>query len=107
MQGDFDHEDMEPERADQGEVVTLGFGKLLGLFLILVLVCGLCFGLGYFVGHRGVKSAIAAASTKGGAPETSQANGAIPKPSPTLLDASPVPQTATDAPQQNSVPGSP
>jgi len=104
MQGEFDQEGMEPEH---GEVVTLGFGKLLGLLFILALVCGLCFGLGYFVGHRGVKPMTTAASTTGAEQQPLQASGAIPKTAASVPDALAVPPITPDASQQNTSTGSP
>jgi cell division septation protein DedD len=104
MQGDFDQEEIEPERGDHGEVVTLGFGKLLGLFFILVLVCALCFGGGYLLGRRTVKPSATAAPTTGAEQQSLQPSGAIPKPSAIPPDSAAVPPIAT---QQDPATGSP
>ena len=96
MQGDFDQEEIEPERGDHGEVVTLGFGKLLGLFFILVLVCALCFGGGYLLGRRTVKPSATAAPTTGAEQQSLQPSGAIPKPSAIPPDSAAVPPIAAN-----------
>ncbi len=97
MRGYFDDE--EPERKERGRdtEVTLGAGAILGMFFGLVVLCGLCFGLGYEMGHHGSAAAPAAAATQPAtqtaAPdqEPLQSNGSIPKPS---ADAqAPAPQT--------------
>ena len=60
MRGVFD--DREIERAETGREreVTLGSATLLLIFFGLVLLCGLCFGLGYTAGHRGTQDVVAA-----------------------------------------------
>jgi len=66
--------------------LTLGTGALLGIVFGLLLLCGLCFGLGYAVGHHG-SAAGPATATQPGAPtatpdqEPLQGNGSLPKPS--------------------------
>jgi DedD protein len=66
--------------------LTLGTGALLGIVFGLVLLCGLCFWLGYAVGHRGSATAPATA-TQPASPtatpdqEPLQGNGSLPKPS--------------------------
>lgn len=80
MRGVFDEEE-EIERRKKDTELTLGSGTLLAIFLGLVLLCGLCFGMGYAVGHR--NSAPTAITTPQPAPdqEPLQASGSIPKPS--------------------------
>jgi cell division septation protein DedD len=100
MRGYFDDE--EPERKERGRdtEVTLGAGAMFGIFCALLVLCGLCFGLGYAVGHRA--PAPAAATTGQPAPQTAapdqeplQSNGSIPKPS-----------AAAQAPVAQPAPGS-
>jgi len=82
MRGAFDDEDAEPEKPRRDTELTLGNGTLLAGFFGLLLLCGLCFGLGYSLGHR--NAAPTAASTpppQSGDQEPLQASGAIPKPS--------------------------
>jgi DedD protein len=80
MRGVFDEEE-EVERQKQDTELTLGSGTLLAIFFGLVLLCGLCFGMGYAVGHR--NSVPVAITTPQPAPdqEPLQASGSIPKPS--------------------------
>jgi len=96
MPGVFDDEDLEPETDRRDKEFTLGSGTLLAIFFGLVILCGLCFGLGYTIGHRGVKSA-AAAPTAPGEQEPLQANGAIPKPSAIAQGVVQSPQASSDA----------
>ena len=56
---DFTKEELEP--ATNHTELTLGAGAFLTIGGGLLLLCGFCFGLGYFVGHRG--SADPAAAT--------------------------------------------
>jgi len=80
-------EDEEPEfeRARPDAEVTLSWGALLGMGLGLLLICGVCFGLGYMVGHSGQASAGPAATSTAqpNAPdqEPLQGSGSVPKPS--------------------------
>lgn len=53
----LDEEDVEPmPRGKRDTELTLGFGSLLGLFFALVILCGLCFGVGYEVGRGSAPS---------------------------------------------------
>lgn len=77
MRGYFDEEPEErkPHAARRDAELTLGAGTLLGIFFALVLLCGLCFGLGYEVGRGGVPSQITLPAGTPAKPET-PANGA-------------------------------
>lgn len=44
------------DEQQQDTEFTLGAGKLLGLFFLLVILCGVFFGLGYTVGHASQKT---------------------------------------------------
>jgi len=46
MRGAFDEREMEPARPRRDTELTLSSMTLLGIFFGLVLLCGLCFGLG-------------------------------------------------------------
>jgi cell division septation protein DedD len=61
MRGVFDEEDLEPVSPRRDTELTLGSGTLLAIFFGLVIICGLCFGLGYALGHRGTQNAATAA----------------------------------------------
>jgi cell division septation protein DedD len=52
MHEDFKEDELQPAQSRRDTEVTLGPMMLLGVFFGLVLLCGLCFGLGYAVGHR-------------------------------------------------------
>ena len=81
MRGYFDEEELEPEQPRRDTELTLGTGALLGLVSALLLVCGLCFALGYAVGHHGSASSATSAPTPAPDQEPLQANDSIPKPS--------------------------
>ena len=107
MRGVFDEEDREPVRHRRDTELTLGSGTLLAIFFGLVLLCGLCFGLGYAIGHRGTQNA-AAAAPAANAPESVQA-GSVAKPSaggqpPAPSTADIATASATDAPQTSPLP---
>jgi cell division septation protein DedD len=57
---DFSREELEPVESSHTEL-TLGLGTVLGLGGGLLLLCGVCFALGYAVGHRSSTSQEAAA----------------------------------------------
>ncbi len=107
MRGVFDDEEFEQVKPGRDAELTLSAGTLLMLFVGLVLVCGLCFGLGYFVGHRGAEAAVAAGQPPAAAAQaSSQAGGSVPKPSATAPAAVPQPAPA-DAPSQPDSSGLP
>ncbi len=94
MHGVFDKEELRPVERRRDTELTLGPSMLLGLFFGLVLLCGLCFGLGYSMGGRG--SQAASAGQQPAAEPSSLAAGSRSKPSAT---ASNIPQ----APPQRAV----
>ena len=49
----YDEMELEAIERSHDTEFTLGATSLLVLFFALVLLCGVCFGLGYSVGHRG------------------------------------------------------
>ncbi len=46
----LDHDDGSLSRQDRE--LTLGTGTILGIFFALIVLCGACFGGGYFMGHK-------------------------------------------------------
>jgi len=52
MRGVFDETDLEQNPQRRDTELTLGPGMLLALFFGLMLLCGVCFGLGYSMGRR-------------------------------------------------------
>jgi cell division septation protein DedD len=49
---DFSKDELEPAESERDTELTLGGGTLLALGGGLLLLCVVCFGLGYLVGHR-------------------------------------------------------
>jgi cell division septation protein DedD len=74
---------------NQDEEVTLGTGRLLGLFFGLVIVCALFFSLGFSLGRRSLQPVAAASTT------TAAIVGAEAKPSPARAGATSKPDCAT------------
>ena len=57
MRGAFDDEDVFERQPSSGDAeFTLGAGTLLLLVVGLFVLCGVCFGAGYMMGHRGAAS---------------------------------------------------
>jgi cell division septation protein DedD len=83
MRGVFDDEELEPEQPRRDTELTLSSMTLLAIFFGLVLICGLCFGLGYTLGRRGSEQPLTAAQSSAGAQTTLQADTSRPKPSAT------------------------
>src|ERR1700677_346779 len=52
MRGVFDERELQPAEARHDTELTLSSTMLLLIFFGLVLLCGLCFGLGYATGHH-------------------------------------------------------
>jgi cell division septation protein DedD len=97
MHGVFDEEEYQPVQRRRDTEVTLGPTLLLVVFFGLVLICGLCFGLGYTMGSRGSKDSVTASQVS--AAGTSSVNaGSRPKPSATA------PNIAGPPPQRTVVP---
>jgi DedD protein len=101
MRGVFDETELERAEAQSETELTLGSTTLLLIVFGLALLCGLCFGLGYAVGHRGLQPQPASLPS----PDVSaslEANNGRPKPS---ADAEPAPAiTSTDTDDQSSSP---
>lgn len=53
MRGVFDYAEREPIQPSRDTELTLSSGTLLAMFFGLVMICGLCFGVGYAVGRHG------------------------------------------------------
>jgi cell division septation protein DedD len=83
MRGLFDDEEPEPDQPQRDTELTLGSTTLLAIFFGLVLICGLCFGLGYSVGRHGSQEPPAAMQPAAGAQTALQADSSRPKPSAT------------------------
>jgi hypothetical protein len=76
----------------------LGPLMLLAIFFGLVLLCGLCFGLGYSMGHRGPQTA-SSAGAEPAAGGSQPASSSPPKPSATApVPPQPAERTVVDLP---------
>lgn len=64
--------------ASQDTEITLGTGRLMGLFFGLVVVCALFFGFGYTLGHGSAKQAGSIMAQEGTAPATMASAGNKP-----------------------------
>ena len=92
----LDEEELELEKPQRDKELTLGTGMLIAIPVGLVLLCAVCFGLGYFVGHRSSgPTAPPVVQTPAPDQEPLAASGAIPKPS--AAAEVPVPASAPDS----------
>jgi cell division septation protein DedD len=99
----FDDQGRESLQARRDTELTLGSGTLLAILLGLVLVCGLCFGLGYAVGHHGSRQpATAGLEPPSGDQAPLQASGAPSKPSAVTQPAAPRNAEADQPPSADS-----
>jgi DedD protein len=99
MRGVFEDEEQEQAQPRRDTELTLGAGMLWLMFLSFLLICGLFFGVGYEVGHRGTQPASAAGLEPSAGAQTSlEANGSLSKPSATAL-ARGAPPTQSAMPQ--------
>ncbi len=110
MRGMFDDEEPERVKSRRDSELTLGSGALLGIFLVFVVICGLCFGLGYSVGHHAGPAPAIATPQSSPDQEPLTANGSIPKPSaadqaPIAPTPQPVDATQSVAPPASSAAG--
>ena len=105
MRGVFDQEEDEPAKARRDTELTLSTGMQFLLVSGLLLLCGLCFGLGYFVGHHGAQPATAADQPAAGTQPAGQAGGSLSKPSATAQAAAPPPVQNATPQSDGSQPG--
>src|ERR1035437_8911737 len=94
----FDEDELQPDERRRDTEVTLGPIMLLGIFFGLVLLCGLCFGLGYSMGSRGSHDSPVASQQPGAQaswlatlsrPKPSAAPQNIPQPQRAVVDLPP------------------
>jgi DedD protein len=98
MRGVFDEREFQQAEARPDTELTLGSTTLLLIIFGLVLLCGLCFGLGYALGHRETPDSAEVLSAAGAAQAMTPAEGAQAKPS--AVPQASVPQPAASADQQ-------
>ncbi len=80
MDDDFNPEEFRPAFYQPDTELTLSPMMLLGLFFVLLLLCGLCFGVGYSMGSRSAHNS-PPTGQQPGAVTASQAAGSHAKPS--------------------------
>jgi cell division septation protein DedD len=80
MHNEFDAEELPQAEQRRDTELMLGPMMLLGFFFGLVLLCGLCFGVGYSMGSRGAHES-SATGQQPGAGAAAQAAASLPKPS--------------------------
>jgi cell division septation protein DedD len=97
MVEDFNPEEFRRAVYPPDTVLTLGPIMLVGLFFVLLLLCGLCFGVGYSMGSRDARKSSATNQQPGA---VSQAAGSLPKhaTSPQNIPQKPQPAPALPAP---------
>lgn len=81
MRGVFDDKEFQPAEPPHDTELTLGSTTLLLIFFGLVLLCGLCFGLGYATGRRGTTETAAQLPAASGPQATPPAQSSRSKPS--------------------------
>jgi DedD protein len=86
MRGVFDDEEPEPETELPRRETELNLGPMMlwAILFGLVLICGLCFGLGYSLGRRGLQQPLAAGQSLSGTQTNLQADISRPKPPATV-----------------------
>ncbi|HZP05511.1 MAG TPA: SPOR domain-containing protein [Terracidiphilus sp.] len=106
MRGAFDDDfEQEPGQLQRDTEWTLGSGALVAIFGGLVILCGLCFGLGYTLGHRSSQAPAATAPTAEVASQPAS-GGSLTKPSATEGAAqSATVQAASADPATTAAPG--
>lgn len=80
MRGVFDDGQLEPSHPRRDTEFTLGSGTLLLIFFGLVLLCGLCFGLGFAFGHRSPTPAASILQPQSATQGTQLSSGSLAKP---------------------------
>jgi len=100
MRGVFDERELQPAEPRHDTELTLSSTTLLLIFFGLVLLCGLCFGLGYATGHHGTADT-AVVQPVTNPPEASPVEGDRPKPVAEQPEANSEP--APDEPADNQL----
>src|SRR5579863_2201358 len=93
---------------DEDTEITLGTGKMLGLFFGLVILCAVFFGMGYTMGKNAVKSApelLPSPSTSSAHPTESKPSGTPAPPSQEVVQQQSVPLSSNGA--APTTPGNP
>jgi cell division septation protein DedD len=104
MDEDFNVEEFRRTVYPPDTVLTLGPMMMLGIFLGLALLCGLCFGVGYSMGSRNIHESSATNQQPAAA---THAAGSLPKHTafPQNIPQKPQPAAALPAPTTKPEPG--
>lgn len=92
----FEEDEDEITRHEDDREVTLSSTTVLLIFFGLVLVCGLCFGLGYSLGHRSTPEGAESAPVTQ-APLVASTSSGQPKPSAAAVTPAPVSNTPSSS----------
>lgn len=92
MRDGMDEDELQPAAGPRDRELTLGPMTVASLVLGLLLVCGLCFGLGYSMGSRGARDSVfvgAQTGTAAGSPSKPNAESTqASQPQPNQIDTS-------------------
>lgn len=102
----FDEEDVDQGRPSRDTELTLGSGALIAIGCGLLLLCALCFGLGYGAGRSGSTPSAASPPPSASDQEPLQATGNIPKPSAEAQTPIAPPQPSEATGNTGTLPGS-
>jgi len=100
----YNTDDWEEDEPQKDTEITLGPAMLLGILCGLVLLCGLCYGLGYMSGHRSAMRTAAAATAPAPGQPAASSDAGLSKPQAKGTVPVAVPQPAAAAPLQ-TMPG--
>jgi DedD protein len=103
MRGVFDDREVQQAESRPETELTLGSTTLLLISFGLLVLCGLCFGLGYATGHRGTQDALAALPPGNAGRATPLTDSGLRKPSADTQPDEVAPQPGTVADQQQPV----
>ena len=99
MRGVFDDRELEEGRQRRDTELTLTSTTLLGIFFGLVLLCGLCFGLGFALGRSGSSEPATAGQGQAAvAPVSTPEASSKPKPSATAQNFQQPQRSAVNSP---------
>lgn len=96
MRGIFDEEELRPAQQGKDRELTLSSATLLAIFFGLVLICGVCFGLGYAMGRRALQEP-AGLQAETATQASAQTTSSKAKPSAVTENPVPGPNSTADA----------
>jgi len=104
MRGVFGDQGFQPAEARHDTELTLSSTSLLLILFGLVLLCGICFGVGYATGHSGTQETAALVQPASAQPTAAQSDSVAPKPSANAQAAADSTPPDTAAAEDGSVP---